>query len=476
MTTLAPGTLLVERYEIVRPLSSGGMGAVYEARDHRLAHSPCAIKQLLDGALDGENQALAERKFADEMRFLSALSHPGIPRIRDFFTHEDKRFLVMDLVSGSTLHDELDRQGGRGLTPSVVAADAIDVLNVLVYLHDQQPPIIHRDIKPSNLIRNADNGRIRVVDFGIAREHATTNPVTHTQVGTLNYAPLEQIKGHAEPRSDIYALGVTMHHLLTGTLPHPLDVKPLGQVRPDVDAALADIVDRAVAPDPDGRFDSAAEMRSALQQWLDGRDVTVAVDGTGAPSPPAPTSDDTPPTVRVVRRSQPKRWIATMVGLLVVLLGGVAVANRWPTLPSPLKWHPTALPAGWSESTLTFSEFPPRKDVQLIPPGSPPATRITVTVHDVPRHGLDWKPPATRFIEDLMTDLEGEGWQPAPETASNGNEWRPLQRNNQVGAIRVLVNPHGWFTARVIVAVIQAPSEAALRDDEQVVESAILRR
>lgn len=268
MGTLQSGTVLHDRYRIVRVISSGGMGVVYEALDMQAGDEPCAVKQLMELDVDDASRRILRRKFDDEMRFLSALSHPGIPRFRNHFSADDGQFIVMELIDGEPLDLELDsaQKHRRGMPADQVADDALAVLDILVYLHGRVPPVLHRDIKPANIVRERASGRIKLLDFGIARSHSG-RATTHTQLGTLSYAPLEQIQGHAEPRSDIYALGVTMHHLIGGVESPPLAVPPLQRVAPEVDAELAAIVNRAVAPAAIDRFEDAEAMRVALADW-----------------------------------------------------------------------------------------------------------------------------------------------------------------------------------------------------------------
>lgn len=331
MAIVAIGTLLVERYEIVRVINSGGMGVVYEARDRHRDDEPCAVKQLLEHDLDDASLRLLRRKFDDEMRFLGALRHDGIPRLRDHFTEGARQFIVMDLVEGATLDQELDRAQaeGRGLSSDLVVDDAVEILDILVYLHARVPPVLHRDIKPANIVRERRSGRIKLLDFGIARAHEG-RATTHTQLGTLTYAPLEQIQGHAEPRSDVYALGATMHHLISGVESAPLALQPLQRVAPGTDAELAAIVNRAVAASAIDRFESATTMRQALVDWRDARRAASSRAAAGG-AVPSPSGAGQGPRVTALMAPAPSRRV---VGAGVVALGlaGLIALNFGPTL------------------------------------------------------------------------------------------------------------------------------------------------
>jgi serine/threonine protein kinase len=315
---LSSGELLRERYEIVRVISSGGMGIVYEARDRNAGRASCAIKQLMAHYADAESLRLLRRKFEDEMRFLAGLRHDGIPRLHDYFTQDDQQFLVMDLIEGATLEQELTRirKQRRAMLAEDVANDAIALLDILVYLHSRTPPVLHRDIKPANIIRERTTGRLKLLDFGIARAHLG-RATTHTQLGTLSYAPLEQIQGHAEPRSDLYGLGATIHHLIAGVESPPLALPPLQQVAPEVDPDLAAIVNRAVAAAPSERFEDATAMRDALLEW---RQRTQGVPRPVDDTPTVARGSSSAPTTQPLAsslRERPSIESPTLAALLV---------------------------------------------------------------------------------------------------------------------------------------------------------------
>ncbi|MFN8606498.1 MAG: serine/threonine-protein kinase [Vulcanimicrobiota bacterium] len=266
--SLEAGEKLGERYEVVRAITSGGMGSIYEARDLRNHGQRVAVKQLLEHLMEGEQAAMFRSKFEAEVAFLRRLQHPGIPRAYDSFVVDGIYYMVMEFIVGRNLEQELEERmqlTGQPFGVDQIIRDCRQVLDILIYLHSQTPPLLHRDIKPANLIREHPSGRIRLVDFGMARLLNEPN-ATQTQLGTLGYSPLEQLQGKAEQRSDVYALGASLHHLVTGVVPTVLNIPPVHSLKPDLDPALAAIIDRACSSELNIRFPSAKEMLRALDE------------------------------------------------------------------------------------------------------------------------------------------------------------------------------------------------------------------
>jgi serine/threonine protein kinase len=277
--SLVAKQVLQNRYEVVRSIKAGGMGAVYEAIDHKLADTPCAIKEVLTAALEGPDADYILRSFESEMRSLAVLNHPNIPRVRDYFELAGQRYIILDLIRGTPLDDELQRHlevTGSPMEPAIAVADMVEVLETLAYLHSGNPAVVHRDIKPANLIRDERDRRIKLVDFGIAR--AVGSQQLQTMVGTLGYCAPEQMAGRAEPRSDVYSVGATLAHLITGRLSRTLDLESLTRQLPQF-PELAAILARATEMKLSLRYSSASEMAAALKQWLQGPEC-----GTGSPT------------------------------------------------------------------------------------------------------------------------------------------------------------------------------------------------
>ena len=236
------------------------MGTVYLAEDRSRDGLQCVIKQLTNKYSDPDEQMEAVRLFQREAAILRNLNHPGIVRIFDDYATEDGRyFLVMDYVPGKNLEVMLNT--GGPFTGEMVTQMAIQCCEVLEYLHSQDPPVIYRDLKPSNLMLTPD-GRIVFIDFGIARSF--TPKEAATRVVTAGYSPPEQYFGKPETRSDLYALGATMAHLLTGRRPKPLNVSAPGLQVTGVLDSLDNLCRRLTAHDPEDRPPTALSVRYDL--------------------------------------------------------------------------------------------------------------------------------------------------------------------------------------------------------------------
>ena len=285
MSTLLPsGTVVHARYRVTRLIGQGGMGAVYAAIDETFK-SQVALKQMFPMPhLSAPQVADLERAFQREAHLWHQLRHPALPRVSDYFTDAYGRFLVMDYIEGedlATLLAQRQQIEGTPLTAAEVVAWAIKVLDALEYLHQQQPPIIHRDIKPHNITRTSNN-EIFLLDFGIAKGSTTLTTLAGQRsvyAYTLAYASLEQVQGTGtDARSDLFSLGATMYHLLSG---HALDQPPRCDVLtraaarvknepdplllpPDLSSGLRQVLQQALALDPDHRPPNAVAMRLAL--------------------------------------------------------------------------------------------------------------------------------------------------------------------------------------------------------------------
>ncbi len=272
---IALGAILQSRYRILRQLGKGGMATVFEAVDLRLGHS-VAIKQTMTA--DPELWAQFER----EARLMAGLNHPALPRVSDYFTEGNCAFLVMQYVDGVGLAEILVQQPGPVPTHSVVAW-ADQLLDALIYLHSHDRQVVHRDIKPHNLKINAA-GRIILLDFGLAKaggmNHEEKDSGRSIFGYSPRYAPLEQIQDlGTTPQSDIYALGATLYHLLTGVKPPDAlaraaaviggqtdPLRPAHELNSVVAHELSAILQCAMAQNPNQRYRSAFDFREALRR------------------------------------------------------------------------------------------------------------------------------------------------------------------------------------------------------------------
>ncbi len=274
---LDEGTVLNGRYEIVRKIGGGGMGAVYLASDRNLGGVLRAVKEMVQSYIEGEQQEKAVNDFKRESLLLTSLEHQSIPTIYDYFYDEKEArfYLVMKYISGGDLASRLRSTPEGRIDEQSVTEWAIQIADVLDYLHNRQPPIVYRDLKPANIMIDGNTGRVMLIDFGIAR-WVNKEEKGVTAVGTMGYAPPELFSGNVEPRSDIYSLGSTIFHLLTGADPqsNPLLIfdfqknpRPR-QINPQLSDQMERILMRAVEYNADKRFTSAAELRTKLEEHL----------------------------------------------------------------------------------------------------------------------------------------------------------------------------------------------------------------
>ncbi|GAB4109888.1 MAG: PQQ-binding-like beta-propeller repeat protein [Roseiflexaceae bacterium] len=266
--TMQPGVILQGRYQIEATIGVGGMSVVYRGRDMRFRDvvRPCAIKEMYQSAPDSQTRLITLKNFEREAGLLATLQHPAIPKVYDFFEENGRVYLILELIPGKDLETVLDDFGGP-LPEDRVARWGAQICDVLDYLHNQSAgALVFRDMKPSNVMVTPEE-RIVLIDFGIARDLVRTRG---TMIGTEGYSPPEQYRGEAEPRSDIYALGATLHQLLTNSdprveTPFTFHERPLRTLNPSISPEMAQVVGRALEYDKNARWASAAEMRTALQ-------------------------------------------------------------------------------------------------------------------------------------------------------------------------------------------------------------------
>jgi serine/threonine protein kinase len=286
-SSLQVGTVLLARYKILGVLGGGGQGAVYQARDLNFpdVKKLVAVKEMLNPATDPSLRASTIKTFQREANILATLNHPAIPKIYDFFDWNDRAYLVMEYIHGNDLEELLSKT--KALPVEKVIEWAIDLCDLLEYLHNHQPePIIFRDMKPANVMID-ERGKVRLIDFGIAK---TFQPnIKHTMIGTEGYSAPEQYKGNVTPLSDIYSLGATLHHVLTRRDPRleppfSFPERPILDFNDQVPHELASIVEKAVEFEADKRFQSCLEMKKALEE-LRYRPLHAGAGGNGHHAP-----------------------------------------------------------------------------------------------------------------------------------------------------------------------------------------------
>lgn len=264
---LAPQSTLTQRYLIVQLAGRGGMSAIYQALDMQMGRRRVAIKEMSQQNLNEQERTEAVARFRQEAHLLGALKHPNMPHIYDAFDTGGRSFLVMDFIEGKTLL-QLLQDAKQPLPVDQVLHYANQLCDVLIYLHQQHPPIIFRDLKPTNVMATRE-GHVYLIDFGIARFFKEGQPQDTIMLGSPGYAPPEQHgSGQTTPRSDLYALGATLHCCLSNRDPyHAADrftFPPVRQFNPQVPAALDQLILRLLSLDENNRPTSALEVKQAL--------------------------------------------------------------------------------------------------------------------------------------------------------------------------------------------------------------------
>ena len=351
---LTQGSILQNRYRILRQIGGGGMGVVYMAEDNRLPGRNCAIKEMSPAQLAPKDRNWAINAFRQEAQMLAQLSHASLTAVTDFLPEGGNWYLVMDYVEGETLEERLERTR-KGRLPLDEALNVTRQLcDVLEYLHGQIPPVVFRDLKPGNVMLTPQ-GEVKLIDFGIARFFKPGQTRDTVNLGTPGYAAPEQHgRGQTDTRSDVYSLGVLLHQMLTGydpmATPHLL---PLARsLNPGIRYEMEQTIIRATQLDAAARYQRVGDFRQAILSPL--------------PPPPSPS---------------PLAWLVGLggvlglIGLVAALVIGVAlIIRQTPT--------PTLSTGGWvsptSGLTVTPMPFPPTQ--ALVPSPTSPATESSPTV------------------------------------------------------------------------------------------------
>lgn len=260
------GQVIDDKYEILKLVGRGGMSKVYLAMDKRL-NKQWAIKEIEKKAKDKNNEIVIQSAIA-EANLIKQLDHPAIVRIVDIIDNGDVIYIIEDYIEGETLSSILENNGAQ--PQELVIEWAMQICEALEYLHTRKPPIIYRDMKPANVMLKPD-GNIKVIDFGIAREYKDQSLADTVSLGTKGYAAPEQFggKGQTDARTDVYCLGVTLYHLLTGQNPcePPYEIYPIRHWNPQLSAGLEAIVQKCTQLNPEDRYQSCAELLYALHHY-----------------------------------------------------------------------------------------------------------------------------------------------------------------------------------------------------------------
>jgi len=372
--TLATGTILRERYKIIELVGRGGMGATYRAEDLRLQGRYCAVKEALPDPDASPNELEQSREqFYQEASTLARLDHPNLPKVSDYFSDKDRDYLVMDFVPGNDLQEMLGQsmREGHPLPERQVLAWAAQLCDALEYMHTQDPPVLHRDIKPSN-IKITPSGNVKLVDFGLVKVLIPDDQRTITVVqgrGTVQYTPLEQYggdTGHTDARSDIYSLGATLYHLLTGQAPTDAKQRFL---KPD-SLALPRSLNPGISPQTE------RAILWCLGMHPDDRpaDIATLKEELLAPSPLSRTLarmfDHEQPLAQFVRIN---RGVLAFIGALV--LAATLITARPPDLPPVPTATPT--PSSTPTPTATLTSTPTSTATPTATPTSRPTNTPT---------------------------------------------------------------------------------------------------
>ncbi|MEJ2448843.1 MAG: serine/threonine-protein kinase [Anaerolineales bacterium] len=322
-TNIDTETVIKERYKIREIIGQGGMGCVYLAEDLRLSGRLCALKAVYyERNLPDDVIQQTREQFEREATVLARLDHPNLPKVSDFFSDQERDYLVMDFVPGEDLRNLMLEEKKRGmfLDERKVLGWASQIADALIYLHGQAPPILHRDIKPSN-IKLTPNGIIKLVDFGLVKilvSGEKTVTVVHGH-GSAYYTPLEQYggdSGHTDPKSDVYSFGATLYHLLTNR--PPLEARqrfldpdlelPLREINEKISPRTERAIKMAMNIHPDDRIQTMQEFKDALLgDWDPRQNPKGAL--------PAP---DIPEMMRT-NREQTLAWIAVLMVIISLI-------------------------------------------------------------------------------------------------------------------------------------------------------------
>lgn len=431
---LMPGQMLQNRYRIMSMLGQGGMGAVYRAWDTRLNVNVAVKEMIPQPGIDRQALLQLRQQFRQEAQVLARLVHPHLVRVIDFFEEGENSYLVMDFVEGEGLDRRIAREGA--LPEALVVGWTLQLLDALAYCHSQG--VLHRDIKPQNVIITPQTGgmgtgsRAVLVDFGLVKLWDPRDPYTRTVMrgmGTPEYAPPEQYDtqiAHTDPRSDLYSLGATMYHALTGQAPpsatiriaNPEAFKNPRRLVPQISPLTESVVLRATELAISKRFGSAQEMAAALKgekRFVKPPAFTPAVGTRVMPEAQAATAVAAPP----VRRTAPLVWILGGLAVVALLLVGIMGLLLLPKFGSLGRTPPTATVAPPPSPVPTtpvlvaaVDTATPKATPTARPTATPPPTSTPKGIS--PGAGKQNTPTPTRTATPTATATKGATLTPTP--------------------------------------------------------------
>ena len=347
-----PGSIIAGRYQVIRLVGQGGMSNLYLAHDRKYNNAIVVVKEMTAAYSDPKEQQMAVDLFHREAKLLASLNHRHIPKVFDYFQFAGKYYLSMEFIDGEDLAQKLESSKGP-LPEAQVLQWGEQIATVLFYLHKHEPPIVFRDVKPSNIML-CDQG-VKLIDFGIARHFDQAKKGDTMRIGSPGYAPPEQYAAQTDPRSDIYALGVTLHHALTGrdptTTQTPFLVPPARKINPNLSEATDAMLARATQLDPSDRYQNVLEMKNDIKHILQrGKQSTRVV---GAPPAPPQTSAPSPAATPVT---------AAAVAAPVATGAAPTPGTSTPGTLAAAAANPAATPAG--QPPAVAAQAPPKKNAR----------------------------------------------------------------------------------------------------------------
>lgn len=456
---LPPQAILQGRYLILKRIARGGMGAVYLAADQRMAGKEWAIKEMSSLALGPTQELAAREAFHQEAKMLARLNHAHLPTVADFFRESGKYYLVMEYVRGQTMQSILAELGR--IPEATVLPWARQLCAVLGFLHSQQPPIIFRDLKPANIMIT-QQGQVKLIDFGIARHFQPDKEGDTRALGTPGYAAPEQYgRDQSDARTDIYGLGVTLYHLLSGRDPslHPFHFPPLRQLAPAVSVQTALTIEQAVQRDPNARFQTMEAMQAALSR------TPIDVDVQPEPEKKSPI------WTRFLSGNRVKAalgFVAVLLILAFVIRFALPAAGKTET---PTPEAPVTVALTDPSQTVVVDQLAP-EPTPAIEPSPTPQINDTATSEPV----IPTDEPATATLSPPTATVLPATTTSAPPTVSDGaelvgasHEGRPIEvyrYGNGPNAVVLVGGLHSGFAPSSVSIASQFVAHYRVNGDE----------